>query len=84
MDFIAFEDVLFERSSIGYHLINFKIFSRFSYAWQIMCCSECHYHVGWKFTACKERLIPRTFYALKNDAVKVKRVKPETDIEPVL
>uniref|UniRef100_A0A061RY02 Protein cereblon n=1 Tax=Tetraselmis sp. GSL018 TaxID=582737 RepID=A0A061RY02_9CHLO len=35
------------------------------YAWTICCCSTCSSHLGWRFTATKEGLLPRSFWGLR-------------------
>ncbi len=40
-------------------------FSWFSgYAWRVVCCSGCHTHLGWHFTATSADVSPREFFGL--------------------
>ncbi|KAK3860489.1 hypothetical protein Pcinc_029018 [Petrolisthes cinctipes] len=44
------------------------------YAWTIATCSDCHSHIGWKFTATKRKLKPQKFYGVTRKAVRAKLV----------
>ncbi|XP_065207678.1 protein cereblon [Planococcus citri] len=45
------------------------------YAWSILSCKSCQYHLGWKFTACSDNLTPSEFWGIKNSSVTVKNDK---------
>ena len=40
------------------------------YAWQIAYCQLCRSHLGWRFTAQEDSLVPRQFFAFSRDNVK--------------
>ncbi|EAT43510.1 AAEL005081-PA [Aedes aegypti] len=44
------------------------------YSWQITLCSNCRQHLGWKFVATKNNYLPKSFYGLSGNSIKVKSV----------
>jgi cereblon len=39
------------------------------YAWRVVCCSGCHTHLGWHFTAVTADVSPREFFGLLVDEI---------------
>ncbi|GIY37542.1 protein cereblon [Caerostris extrusa] len=50
------------------------------YAWTIMECSQCHSHMGWRFTAVEKNLKPTRFWALCRSAIQ-NRISAPTDAD---
>ncbi|KAJ6640313.1 Protein cereblon [Pseudolycoriella hygida] len=48
------------------------------YSWQITLCSSCHHHLGWKFIAIKESVIPKSFFGLSGSCVLIEK---DEDVE---
>ena len=44
------------------------------YAWRVVCCSGCHTHLGWHFTAATADVSPREFFGLMVDELAEERV----------
>lgn len=43
------------------------------YSWQITLCSACHHHLGWKFLAIKESVVPKSFFGLSGSCVLIEK-----------
>ncbi|KAG4079563.1 hypothetical protein HA402_012333 [Bradysia odoriphaga] len=43
------------------------------YSWQITSCSTCHNHLGWKFLAIKESVVPKSFFGLSGSCVMIEK-----------
>ncbi|XP_062557219.1 protein cereblon-like [Armigeres subalbatus] len=44
------------------------------YSWQITLCANCRQHLGWKFVATRNNYLPKSFYGLSGNNIKVKSV----------
>ncbi|XP_015434882.1 PREDICTED: protein cereblon isoform X2 [Dufourea novaeangliae] len=44
------------------------------YGWTIATCSNCHSHMGWKFTAVENNLKPKAFWGLTRKSLKTKEI----------
>lgn len=51
------------------------------YAWQIAACSQCHGHLGWKFTVApdEQNLVPKKFYGLAGSRILIRRYVRQGD-----
>lgn len=42
------------------------------YAWSVLTCSGCRFHLGWKFTAQQPHLVPKEFWGIRNSSIDIK------------